>query len=110
MNKALIIGRLGADPEIKLTTSGKTVCNLSIATSESWTDKDGQKHEKTEWHKATCWDRSAEIISQYCKKGSQLAIEGKIQTRSWDDEHGNKRYSTEIAIQHFELLGGRQDG
>jgi single-strand DNA-binding protein len=95
VNKAIILGRLGGDPEIRVTPSGQQVCTISLATSESWV-KDGQKEEKTEWHRVVLWGKLAELAGKYLKKGRNVYIEGRIQTRSWDDPQGQKRYSTEI--------------
>jgi single-strand DNA-binding protein len=106
VNKAIIIGNLGKDPELKYTPQGKTVCNFSVATSESWKDASGQKQEKTEWHNILCWGKTAELAGQYLKKGRSCYIEGKIQTRSWDDKDGQKRYKTEIEAQNITFLGG----
>ena len=106
VNKVILIGNLGRDPEIKFTTSGDAVVNFSIATTERWT-KDGQKNEKTEWHRIVAWRRLAEICGEYLKKGSQVYIEGKLQTRSWEDKDGNKRYTTEIVANNLQMLGGR---
>ena len=107
INKALIIGRLGRDPEVKYTPSGVAVCNFSVATSDKWTDKDtGEKKERTEWHRIVCWRRLAEICGQYLKKGREAYIEGKLQTRSWDQD-GSKRYVTEIIADTVQFLGGQ---
>ena len=105
MNKAIILGRLGQDPELKFTPSGAAVCNFSLATSEKWKDKDGQQQERTEWHRVTVWKKQAELCNQYLKKGSQCLIEGKIQTRSWDDKDGKKCYTTEIIGDRVQFLG-----
>ena len=97
VNKALIIGNLGQDPEIKYTQSGSPVANLSVATSERWKDKNtGEQKEQTEWHRVVVFGRLAEIAEQYLKKGSKVFIEGKIQTRDWEDADGNKKYTTEV--------------
>ncbi len=117
VNKALLIGRLGQDPEVKFTQSGTAVCNFSLATSETWKDKDsGEKQESTEWHKIVAWRRLAEICGEYLRKGSQVYIEGKLQTRSWEDQDGNKRWTTKIVANSMQMLGskgeasgGRQD-
>lgn len=105
INKAILIGNLGADPELRYTTSGKSVATFNIATSEQWTDKDGQKNEKTEWHRIVAWGRLGEICGEYLHKGSPVYIEGKIQTRSWEDRDGNKRYTTEIVALTMQMLG-----
>jgi single-strand DNA-binding protein len=110
INKALIIGRLGQDPEVKFLPNGTAVANFSVATSEEWKDKDtGEKKEATEWHKITAWRRLGEICGEYLKKGSQCFIEGKITTRSWEDKEGNKRYTTEIVASNVQFLGGRDN-
>ena len=105
VNKVLIIGRMGKDPEVKQAGS-TTVANFSLATDESYT-KDGQKIEKTEWHNCVAWGRLAEIVRDYTSKGSQIYVEGKLQTRQWDDKNGNKRYTTEIVAQSIQLLGSK---
>ncbi len=105
VNKVILIGRLGRDPETKYVGE-TTVCNFSIATSEKWKDKNsGQSQEKTEWHRIVCWRRLAEICSQYLSKGSQVYIEGKLQTRSWEQD-GSTRYTTEIVANSVQFLGG----
>ena len=96
LNKVMLIGRLGRDPEIRYTQSGNAVASFSIATSEYWRDKQGQRQEKTEWHDIVAWDRLADQAQSYLKKGSMVYIEGKLQTRSWDDQQGQKKYRTEI--------------
>jgi single-strand DNA-binding protein len=96
VNKVILLGRLGQDPELKYTPGGSAVCNFSLATTESWTDKSGQKQEKTEWHRVVVWGKLAELCNQYLAKGRQAFLEGRLQTRSWDDKDGNKRYTTEI--------------
>jgi len=108
VNKVIILGRLGQDPELKYTPSGAAVCNFSLATSESWNDKaTGQKQEKTEWHRIVVWGKLAELCNQYLSKGRQAFVEGKIQTRSWEDKEGNKRYTTEIAANTVQFIGGQ---
>jgi len=108
VNKAILVGRLGADPEVAYTANGDAVCNLSLAVNESWKDKDGNKQEKTEWIRVVAFKRLAEIMAQYLQKGSQVYIEGRIQTRSWDDKDGNKKYMTEIVANQIQMLGGRE--
>lgn len=104
INKAQLLGRLGADPELKYTPSGAAVCNLSIATSYKYKDKtSGETVEKTEWHRVVFWNKAAEIVAQYAKKGSRIYVEGSLQTRSWDD-NGTKRYTTEVKGEEFVLL------
>lgn len=108
VNKVILLGRLGQDPELKYTPSGAAVCNFSVATSESWTDKNsGQKNEKTEWHRVVVWGKLAELCNQYLSKGRQAFIEGKLQTRAWDDKDGNKRYTTEIAATTVQFIGAQ---
>ena len=104
MNKVILLGRLGQDPELKHTPSGAAVCNFSIATTETYKDKSGQKQEKTEWHKIVVWGKVAELCNQYLSKGKQALVEGKIQTRSWDDKDGNKRYTTEVNATSVQFL------
>jgi single-strand DNA-binding protein len=106
VNKVIIVGRLGADPEVKTISSGQTVCNLSVATSENWTDRDGQKQERTEWHRIVVWGRMAEVCGQHLSKGRQVYLEGRLQTRSWEDQQGQKRYTTEIVATTVQFLGG----
>ena len=108
INKAILIGRLGSDPEVRYTPSGVAVANFSIATSEEWKDKDtGEKRERTEWHRIVAWRRLGEICGEYLSKGRQVYIEGRIQTRDWEDRDGNKRYTTEIVATDVQFLGGR---
>jgi len=105
INKVILVGRLGRDPEVKYTPSGVTVANFSIATSEEWKDKGtGEKQERTEWHRIVAWRRLGEICGEYLRKGKQVYIEGKLQTRSWDDRDGNKRYTTEIVASNMQML------
>jgi len=106
VNKVILIGNLGADPELRYTPGGQAVCDIRLATNESWTDKNQQKQERTEWHRVVMWGKPAEICKQYLTKGQKLYIEGRLQTRSWDDKEGNKRYSTEIVATDFMFLGG----
>ncbi|WP_018862107.1 single-stranded DNA-binding protein [Thioalkalivibrio sp. ALJ3] len=111
VNKVILLGNLGADPEKRETPNGVTVTNLRVATSEQWTDKNsGEKRENTEWHRVVMFGRLADIAAQYLSKGSQVYIEGKIQTRKWQDQQGNDRYSTEIVANEMQLLGGRGGG
>ena len=106
VNKVIILGRLGQDPELRYTPGGAAVCNFSLATSENWTDKSGQKQEKTEWHRIVVWGKLAELCNQYLSKGRQAFVEGKLQTRSWDDNNGQKRYTTEISATTVQFIGG----
>lgn len=111
LNKVILIGNLGNDPEIKQTDSGLHIANFSLATSESYTKKDsGEKVTNTEWHRCVCYGKGAEIIGQYVKKGSKLYVEGSIHTRKWQDNEGNDRYSTEIKIKEFKFLGDNGGG
>lgn len=110
VNKVILIGNIGSDPEVKYTASGVPVANFSLATTESWADKSGQKQERTEWHRLVLWRKLAEIAGQYLKKGSKIYVEGRLQTRSWDDQSGQKRYMTEIVVDDMQMLDGRGDG
>jgi single-strand DNA-binding protein len=105
VNKVILVGRLGKDPELRYTPSGAAVANFSIATSEEWKDKNtGEKQERTEWHRIVAWRRLGEICGEYLRKGSQVYIEGRLQTRSWEDRDGNTRYTTEIVAQNMQML------
>lgn len=104
VNKVILVGRLGADPEVKAIGSGSTVARLNIATSESWV-KDGQRQERTEWHRVTVWGKLAEICGKHLAKGRQVYVEGKLQTRQWEDQQGQKRYTTEIVASTVQFLG-----
>lgn len=104
INKVILIGRLGADPEVKTVTGGNNVARLSVATSENWTDREGQKQERTEWHRIVVWGKLAEICGKYLAKGRQVYVEGRLQTRSWED-NGQKKYSTEIVANTVQFLG-----
>lgn len=106
VNKAIIVGTLGQDPEIRYTANGGAVANISAATNEKWKDKEGQSQESTEWHRIVMFGKLAEIAQQYLKKGSQAYFEGRIQTRKWQDKDGNDRYSTEIVANEMQMLGG----
>ena len=108
VNKVILLGRLGQDPELKYTPSGAAVCNFSLATTESWNDKNsGQKQERTEWHRVVVWGKLAELCNQYLSKGRQAFVEGRLQTRSWDDQNGQKRYTTEINATTVQFIGGQ---
>lgn len=107
-NKVNLIGRLGKDPEIKRLESGQIVANFSIATSETFKDKEGQKQEKTEWHNIVAWGKLAEIIEKYVKKGDEIVVEGKLTNRSWEDKEGHKRYTTEVLVREMLMLGGKK--
>ncbi len=109
VNKVILIGNLGSDPEVRTIESGAKVANFSIATSERFKDKNGNQVDRTEWHNIVMWRGLAEIAEKYLKKGSQVFVEGKLRTRSWDDQNGNKRYTTEVLVDNMTLLG-RPDG
>ena len=110
VNKAIIVGTLGQDPDVKATAGGSTVTNVSVATNESWKDKQtGEQQERTEWHRIVMFGKLAEIAAQYLKKGSQAYFEGKIQTRNWQDQSGTDRYTTEIVANEMQMLGGRDN-
>lgn len=106
VNKVILIGNLGADPEIRYTQNGVPVASFSVATTEKWKGQDGQVQEHTEWHKIIAWQRLAEICEEYLTKGSRVYIEGKLQTRKWKDQSGNDRYTTEIVAREMKMLGG----
>jgi len=106
VNKVIIIGRMGADPEVKTVSGGNTVARLSVATSENWKDREGQKQERTEWHKIVVWGKLAELCGKYLSKGRQVYVEGRLQTRSWEDQQGQKKYTTEIVANTVQFLGG----
>ncbi|MDC1284993.1 single-stranded DNA-binding protein [Gammaproteobacteria bacterium] len=108
INKVIIVGNLGQDPEVKYMPSGGAVCNITVATSESWNDKStGEKQERTEWHRIVFYRKLAEIAGEYLRKGSQVYVEGKLQTRKWQDQGGADRYTTEIVANEMQMLGGR---
>ena len=109
VNKVILIGRLGQDPELKYTASGTAFVNLGLATNTSYKGQDGNMVENTEWHRVVAWRKQAEVIAQYSKKGSRLYIEGKLSTRSWDDQNGVKRYTTEIVSENIQFLDGGRD-
>lgn len=112
INKVIVLGNLGQDPEIKYMPNGGAVANFSVATSESWKDKNtGEAHEKTEWHRCVAFRKLAEIIGEYVKKGDKIYVEGKLQTRKWQDKQGNDRYTTEIVVDEMQMLGdGKRKG
>lgn len=111
LNKVILIGNLGRDPEVRYMPNGEAVCNFSIATSDSWKDKQGQKQERTEWHNIVMYRRLAEIAGEYLKKGSSVYLEGRIQTRKWQDKNtGQDRYSTEIIADQMQMLGAKHGG
>jgi single-strand DNA-binding protein len=110
LNKAMIIGNLGSDPEIRTTGGGTRVANISVATSRSWTGRDGQSQEKTEWHRIVAWDKLADVVERFLKKGDRVYIEGEIEYRSYEDKDGVTKYSTEIRAREMIMLGGREGG
>jgi single-strand DNA-binding protein len=115
INKVILVGNLGQDPEVKFMPSGSAVANLTLATSESWNDKaTGEKREKTEWHRVAIFGKLAEIAGEYLRKGSQVYIEGQLQTRKWQDQNGQDRYTTEVVVQGFngvmQMIGGKSEG
>lgn len=110
VNKVILIGNLGRDPEVRFTPSGQAVANFTIATNDSWTDKQGQKQERTEWHRIVVWGKLAEVCGEYLSKGRQAYVEGRLQTREWTDKEGKKNYTTEIVANTVQFLGGRPDG
>ncbi len=109
VNKAILIGRLGKDPELKYTPAGKAVCNFSIATNERWSGADGQKKETTTWHNIVAWGKQAEIMKEYLARGREVYIEGRIDNRSYDKKDGTKGYISEVVVQSFQFIGGRGD-
>jgi single-strand DNA-binding protein len=111
VNKVILIGNLGRDPEVRSTPSGQPVASFTLATSRRWKDKNGQRQEQTEWHQIVVWGKQAEIAGQYLTKGKQIFLEGRLQTRSWDDrQSGEKRYRTEVVCDNFQMLGSRGGG
>ena len=109
LNKVTLVGHLGADPELRHTSNGTAVANFNIATTEKFTDKSGQKQERTEWHRIVTWSKLAEICGEYLKKGKQVYLEGRLQTRTWEDQHGIKRDTTEIIANQMQMLGKKDD-
>lgn len=111
VNKVIILGRLGKDPDVKYTPSGAAVANFSVATSQQWKDKDsGQKKEKTEWHNIVAWRKQAELMGEFFGKGDQIYIEGRLETRTWEADDGSKRYKTEIVMESFAFVGSKNSG
>jgi single-strand DNA-binding protein len=109
VNKVILVGNLGRDPELRYTASGTPVANFTMATSERWTDAAGERKERTEWHRIVVWGKQAEVVGEYLRKGRQVYIEGSLQTREWTDRDGNKRYTTEVRAQRVQLLGRPDD-
>jgi single-strand DNA-binding protein len=110
VNKVILVGNLGRDAELRYTPGGAAVATLNLATTEVWNDKGGQRQEKTEWHRVVLWGKQAESLQEYLTKGKQIYVEGRLQTRQWDDKDGNKRYTTEIKADRITLLGGGGGG
>lgn len=110
VNKVILVGNIGQDPEVRYMPNGNAVANLSLATSESWKDQGGQLQERTEWHRLTMYRRLAEIAGEYLRKGSQIYVEGKLQTRKWQDQSGQDKYTTEIIVDQMQMLGGKGGG
>ena len=109
VNKVILIGRLGADPELKYTAAGTAVSTFSLATNMVWKDQSGNQQERTDWHRIVAWRKQAEIVGEWLKKGSQIYIEGSLQTRSWQDKDGNTRYTTEVTAENIQFLGGKKE-
>lgn len=111
VNKVILVGNLGNDPEMRYTAGGVAIANISLATSDQWKDKNtGEQQERTEWHRVVFFDRLAEIVGEYLKKGSQIYVEGQLQTDKWQDQQGNDRYTTKIRARNMQMLGGREGG
>ena len=110
VNKVILVGNLGSDPELRNTSGGASVCEFRVATNESWKGKDGQTQDRTEWHRVVVWGRVAENCAKFLSKGRQVFLEGRLQTRSWEDKEGNKRYTTEIVARDVQFLGGGNAG
>jgi single-strand DNA-binding protein len=110
VNKVILIGNVGRDPETRFSASGSAICNLSVATTRTWKDKEGAKQEETEWHRVVMYGKLAEITDQYVKKGRAIYVEGRLQTRKWTDKEGNDRYSTEVIADQMQMLGGKDEG
>jgi single-strand DNA-binding protein len=110
VNKVILVGNLGRDPETRYTTGGDPITNVSIATTDTWKDKNGEKQEKTEWHRVAFFGKLAEIAGEYLKKGSQVYVEGRLQTRKWQDKEGQDKYTTEIVADRMQMLGSRSGG
>ncbi|HQT81790.1 MAG: single-stranded DNA-binding protein [Ferrovum sp. 37-45-19] len=107
VNKVILVGNLGRDPEVRYSSDGAAIANISVATTDVWKDKSGEKQEKTEWHRVAFFGRLAEIAGEYLKKGSQVYLEGRLQTRKWQDKEGQERYTTEVIADRMQMLGGR---
>lgn len=107
LNKVILIGNLGRDPELRYTANGQPVASFTLATTESWTNRNGEREQRTEWHRIVTWGKLAETCSEYMAKGKQVYVEGRLQTREWEDREGNKRYTTEIVANQMQMLGRR---
>ncbi len=110
VNRVTLIGNLGKDPEVRYMANGDAVANVTVATTDTWKDKEGQKQEKTEWHRVTFYRKLAEIVEKYLNKGSAIYIEGRLETRKWTDKQGNERYTTEVIASEMKMLGGKKEG
>lgn len=110
VNKVIIVGNLGQDPELKYTPAGKAVATISVATNERWKDKQGNEQQKTEWHRLVLWEKNAENASKYLKKGSQAYFEGQLETRKWEDKDGKTNYTTEVVVRNMQFLGSANGG
>lgn len=110
VNKVILVGNLGRDPEVRYTQSGTPVANFTLATTDRWSDQSGERQERTEWHRIVVWGKQAEIAGEYLRKGKQIFVEGSLQTREWTDRDGNKRYTTEVKAMNFQMLGRRGEG
>ena len=110
VNKAILIGNLGKDPEVRYMPSGEAIANITLATTDTWKDKSGEKQERTEWHRVSFFGRQAEVVGEYLKKGSQIYVEGRIQTRKWQDKDGQDRYTTENVADRMQMLGSKSSG
>jgi len=110
VNKVILVGNLGRDPEVRYMPEGGAIANVSVATTDTWKDKSGEKQERTEWHRVAFFGKLAEIAGEYLKKGSQIYVEGRLQTRKWQDKEGQERYTTEIVADRMQMLGSRQGG
>jgi single-strand DNA-binding protein len=110
VNKVILVGRLGRDPEIRYTSGGQPVANFSVATDESYKDRNGERQKRTEWHRIVIWGKQAEVAQKFLKKGTEVYFEGRLQTREWQDKEGQKRTTTEIVVTDFRFLGGKGDG
>lgn len=110
VNKVILVGNLGRDPEVRYMPSGDAIANISVATTDNWKDKNGEKQERTEWHRVAFFGKLAEIVGEYLKKGSQVYVEGRLQTRKWTDKEGHEKYTTEIVADRMQMLGSRSGG